>query len=209
MAPKETPIDRKAEGNEREAASPERRAPQRWRRRTFLVNRHYQLKVTALVVSILLVLVFLLDLSIHAQMVRTSDAIIALAPQARDKIRSEDRIRILLQVVGSVVFLIGVSFISILETHRIAGPAFNLNRTLGHVAEGRYTASLRLRKGDYLKELEPVFNRMCRCLEQQVRADIEALDAMANRLEAEGGRSAEVAEELRALARRKRVHLEG
>jgi signal transduction histidine kinase len=109
-----------------------------------------------------------------------------------------------------MVFLVGVFLVSVLETHKTAGACVNLARRLDDIRDGRYDTTLRLRRDDHLVELEPVFNRMARAMQQRTWEEIEALEDLASRIERADPAldPAGIAVEIRGIAGRKRALLE-
>jgi hypothetical protein len=103
-----------------------------------------------------------------------------------------------------------VFVVSLLETHKTAGACVNLARRLRDVEEGRYGVELRLRRDDHLREIETPFNSMCRALQQRAWEDVEALEALASRIERSDGAydAGDVAAEMRGLAAKTRSRIE-
>ena len=93
---------------------------------------------------------------------------------------------------------------SILETHKTAGAAYNIQRRLEDLRSGRYSASLTLRKGDNLMELEQSFNALAKTLRDREWEDLETLRQLAADAPTD---PTGVAGRLRALAAAKRERL--
>jgi methyl-accepting chemotaxis protein len=182
----------------------------RFRRRSFLVDRRYQLRVAALTATIVLVLLVFLNLTLYAASVDRSDAIVRDAPELAPYVHAQDRVLVFLVVLGSAVFLVGVFLVSILETHKTAGACVNLGHRLAEIRDGQYDIELNLRRDDHLKTLEPAFNEMCSALRQRTWDDVEVLEDLASALEegATSPDSSDVAVRLRVLADRTRRRVE-
>ena len=205
-------------GNERTVVRPDRlgsdtrasarRVPRR--RRSFLVNRRYQLRTAALVGTVVLVLLVFLNLSIYSSGLSESERIARESPELEAFVKAQDRTLVFLVVLGSMVFLVGVFLVSVLETHKTAGACVNLARRLDDIRDGRYDTALRLRRDDHLVELEPVFNRMARAMQQRTWEDIEGLEDLASRIERSEPSldPVAIATEIRGMAGRKRAMLE-
>jgi len=180
------------------------------RRRSFLVNRRYQLRTAALVGTVVLVLLVFLNLSIYSNGLSESDRVARESPELEAFVKAQDRTLVFLVVLGSMVFLVGVFLVSVLETHKTAGACINLARRLDDIRDGRYDTALRLRRDDHLVELEPVFNRMARAMQQRTWEDIEGLEELASRIERTEPslEPAGIAAEIREIAGRKRAMLE-
>lgn len=184
-------------------------APARkFRRRTFLVDRRQQLRVAVLVATVVLVLLVFLNLSLYSSAMSGSEEILADSPELRPFVVAQDRSLILLIILGSVVFLVGVFLVSILETHKTAGACVNISKRLDEIAQGRVNTGLFLRKDDNLKQLEAPFNRMCQALQERTWEEVDVLERLAARLEAGEADAVVAANELRAFATDKRRAVE-
>jgi methyl-accepting chemotaxis protein len=182
----------------------------RFRRRSILVRRRYQLRAAVLVTAVALVLLVFLNLALYSASAARTDRLLTESPELARYVESQDRVLVLLVVLGSSVFLVGVFLVSLLETHKTAGACVNLARRLQEIESGRYDTELRLRRDDHLRDLEPAFNRMCRELQQRTWDDVETLESIASRLERSGGAvdASAVAVELRRLAAAHRSRIE-
>ena len=174
-------------------------------RRELLVDRRYQLRVSLLAVATALVLLVLLNLALYRLSVTGTERTLAEAPRLEQMLRAQDRVQFLLIGLASIVFLAGVFAVGIFESHRTAGAALNLARRLREVADGRYDAQVSLRRGDDLTELQAAFNAMTKALRDRQLHEADVLGRLAAELAGEPSarRAAEVAGELRDLARRK------
>jgi len=178
-------------------------------RRRFLVDWKAQLRAASLSAGVALVLVLLLNLSLHVGRSRSADDLMRVAPELAELARSQDRVELSLVLLASVVFVAGVFVVTVLETHRTSGAAYSVARRLRDVRDGRH-AALRLRKGDNLVEVERAFNEMTAALLERAAQEIEALDEIAASMahvssppEAEA-----LAARIRGLADRKRSYVE-
>jgi len=178
-------------------------------RRQFLVNRRRQLRTAAMILALVVGLLILVNFLFHALRSQETDVIVASAPALREVMADYDRNELLLGILASVVVLAGVFVVTIIETHRTAGAALNISRQLRRLADGRYDARLVLRKGDNLRELEAPFNDMVRALRDRASEDIEALERLAEAVEAQVGDTAsKVIGELRSMAAAKRQRID-
>ncbi len=97
----------------------------------------------------------------------------------------------LLPLLVQTVFLVmavvalGAIGVTLLVSHKIAGPLFRFKQTFKELSSGNFTNQVRLRKGDQLLEMAGDFNHMITVLRAQlleakgllagVRADMEAI----------------------------------
>lgn len=196
-------------GLEPTAAAPP--APRPWlrflvplrHRRRFLVDKRVQLRAAFLSGTVALILLVLLNVSLHVARQRDSEALLTDAPELRELIASQNRMELGLIALASLVFIGGVVMITVLETHKTAGAAFNLERHMVEIAQGNYDVRLRLRKDDNLHELEAAFNAMAGALRARSTADAEALEELADVAERICGpdEAEHLARRLRELAR--------
>ncbi|HEX4823439.1 MAG TPA: hypothetical protein VFV19_03945 [Candidatus Polarisedimenticolaceae bacterium] len=121
-----------------------------WRRRRYVVDARSQLRAGILVGSLTLGLLVLLNLSVFTG-------------------RDSGATSWALLITGSVVFFTGIVAIGILESHRTAGAAFAIRRTIDAVRDGQRGARVRLRRGDHLQELADAVNALAVALDEERR----------------------------------------
>jgi len=66
----------------------------------------------------------------------------------------------------SFILLIIIAGFSIVFTHKIAGPVYNLEKTLEKLNQGEDVGLIRLRDGDELQELATKVNQVIVCMKQ-------------------------------------------
>lgn len=149
------------------------------RRRRYVLDRRGQLRAVVMAGSVSAVLLALLNAALYVARERGAAALLADAPELRELIVSQSRMELLIVAAMSLLFLAGVVLITIVETHRTAGAAFNLARHMGAVQAGHYDIALRLREGDNLRDLETAFNDMTRALLERAENDALQLEQLA------------------------------
>ena len=60
--------------------------------------------------------------------------------------------------VGLLLVILQIALLTILFSHRVAGPAYRFEKVLREVVDGRYTAVVTLRRSDELQSLAVVLN---------------------------------------------------
>ena len=137
----------------------------------------------------------------HALRTTETNTIVASAPSLREVMQDYDRNEMLLVILASVVVLAGVFVVTIIETHRTAGAAFNIARQLSRIADGNLDVEVRLRKGDNLQEIQEPFNAMVATLRDQAADEAAALARLADQVDGFGNvaGAADVSSELRKL----------
>jgi hypothetical protein len=176
-----------------------------FRRRRFLVQRRYQMRVTLIVVGAAFLLLTLLNLSLLASNQRSTAAALGVAPELRPYFESQDRFQLMLTLLGSGAFLLGVFLLGILETHRTAGAAIHICRGIDRLRHGEYRFRVRLRRSDNLREIEQSVNQLASALQEGSRLDASRLDALAAQAaEISGPGSKELESEILALAAERR-----
>jgi signal transduction histidine kinase len=70
-------------------------------------------------------------------------------------------------LLGSAVFVAGVIAIGVLESHRTAGAAYAIRRSIDQIREGQTGVRVKLRRGDHLQELAKALNQLAETLDAQ------------------------------------------
>jgi signal transduction histidine kinase len=113
-------------------------------------------------------------------------------------------VQLVLIVLGSAIFLVGVFVISLVESHRMSGAALNLKRRLRDIQTGHYATRLALRRRDGLRDVEAAFNDMARALRERTREEVETLHDVGDQVDRlPGDHARALASTLHALAERK------
>ncbi|HEX5042723.1 MAG TPA: hypothetical protein VFV75_07440 [Candidatus Polarisedimenticolaceae bacterium] len=177
------------------------------RRRRFLVPGVYQWRSLALLGGLTLLLVAALDAALITLVKTGSAHVLQVAPELQTFVSGQDRDMQRLIVLGSLVTLAGVLLIGLLETHRTAGPMFNLTRALERFPIDGLRTRLKFRRDDHFPELEQAFNKMAADLEARALARVAELARITSRLQQAadgltrpGGYDAETQTTLRSLA---------
>jgi hypothetical protein len=158
-------------------------------RRRFLVDHRFQLRAGFLIAGTVLILLVLLNVSLHAARQQATAAVVVEAPEVAPMLHAQNRLELMLVVAASLVFVAGVFVVTVLETHKTAGAAFNLERHLSAILNGHYGTRLRLRQDDNLRAVQQTFNAMSDALQQRASHDVEMLECLAERLESLAGPS--------------------
>lgn len=198
-APAATPADPVAEKRRRTSLVDELRW-NFWIRRRYLVNSKRQLRAALLVSFVVLIPLVALNVGLHYGAVTQTRTLFAGVPDAAvQRIAELDRTEMVLVLIGSVVYLGGVFFMTILETHQTSGAAVGIARHFRNIRDGRYDAKLHLRDSDNLQELVTPFNQMTAALTDRALRTSALLNALANEAAVlEGGD--DLARQLREVA---------
>lgn len=180
------------------AAASNQAQAQRARRRTFLVDRGFQLKWTLIIVAVGVLVsaglgYFIVQLNLANTELLELDA--AFAEQVADY----DAMAIYYLVGFVVVMALALFVWGIFMTHRVAGPIYIISRYLGQLADGQVPQTRPLRRGDELKAFFDTFSAAVDSLRRENLAEAELLQQAAAALDQQQGQ-AELAESLRQLA---------
>lgn len=188
-----------------ETAAAQATEPRRkYGRRTFLVDRGFQLKYTLGIVGAN----FVLSLVFGAMMYRAhqeNSALLAVPPEFLPVVASYDRSALYTMAGISAMMAGALGLLGVLFTHRIAGPLFVLGHYVSILAKGRYPVMRPLRKGDELREFFATFQRAVESMKARDRADASAIEDAVRRAEAGDPSGLEA---LRTLARERRATAE-
>ena len=171
-------------------------------RRRFLVDRRSQIRAGLLTTGMTLILLVLLNVSLYSSREQATARVVADAPELSALLQSQNRLEFVLLLASSLVFLVGVFVVTVLETHKTAGAAFNLRRHMEQIRQGQYNTRIHLRHDDTLLPLEETFNAMTTALESRVWQEVEALEQFAERTDrlTGPGDAEELSREIRARA---------
>lgn len=135
------------------------------RRRRIVVDSRYQVRAGLLVGSVALVLLALLNTSLVTQS-RAGAAASAATAWTREP-GTEVGLSWMLLFAGSAVFFGGVVLIGVMESHRTAGAAFAIRRSIEAIRDGRVGERVRLRKNDHLQDLAQAVNRLAEAIDAE------------------------------------------
>jgi len=164
-------------------------APERKKRllRNLLLDRRFQLKYTLIMVLLTTAICTGLGISLYRAH-RESSQVNSLGDVQIDseieaKLREEDG-KVLLSLVGLLsILVISVTAVGIYATHKIAGPAYAMRRTLKSVTDGRLIMPIGLRKGDELRDVAHEIQRMIETLREREADEAEKLSRIAAQIQ--------------------------
>jgi hypothetical protein len=152
------------------------------RRRRFIVNWRYQLKASLFGVSLALIMLSLVNLNVYFTNRASTESILVVNPELRTSLEVRDRRQVIELALGSVVVTLAIFALGIFQSHKTAGAAFSLRRTLLQLRDGQYDATPRLRRDDNLQELLAPIGDLARALRDTTAAEISTLQAVVESL---------------------------
>jgi hypothetical protein len=150
-------------------------------RRTYLIDRPFQLKYILLLAGWGVVMAGLFGLwawQAHRQAVD----LLGSHPEQLALLRVADRTLLWALCGIGALSAAALALLGYLMTHRVAGPVWVLGHALGELAEGRYPARRELRKGDELRSLHERFQLAVEALAVRDRRTLSALEDALERL---------------------------
>ncbi|HET8936914.1 MAG TPA: HAMP domain-containing protein [Polyangiales bacterium] len=196
--------------------------PQAKRRlRNYLLVPSFQLKYTAMVVGVTVIVASVLGLLAYDYSKGQTQMLTINKIEAKGNAIDESFIRdlerysedadrkVALRIVGGVILLaIALGFTGILVTHRLVGPVYRLKLCARQVRDGHLSLAVNgLRKGDELQDLFEAFREMVASLRTAQQRDISELDVAIERAR-EAGLTSEALSHLVATRDRMRAALE-
>lgn len=171
-----------------------------WRRRHYIVDRHFQLRHTLGLSLVSLAISGAFGATMYKVHLENT-AILAVTPEFLPLVREADHDTLLLIVASSLAIAVAMVFVGIWATHRIAGPLWVIAHYVDILGRGRYPVIRPLRKGDQLREFFQRFGQAVEALRERDRAEAEQLEQLARLAASDPGATAE---RLRTLAADKR-----
>jgi len=172
--------------------------PDAQHRRTYLVDRSFQLKYILLLMGWGLVLAALFGLwAYQAQ----AQAVELLASEPGQRALAGHAGRQLLWVLLAIAALssAALGLLGFILTHRVAGPIYVMGHFLTTLAEGRYPSRRALRKHDELKTFHAHFLQVIDALRERERIQLAHLETAVEGMRAAAARAPELAPAMAAL----------
>ncbi|MDQ7779019.1 MAG: hypothetical protein RDV41_04845 [Planctomycetota bacterium] len=147
------------------------------RRRVYLIDREFQFKFlsTWLLMTLGFIVVIIAVMFVGARLVRELSSEAAMLERLSEMLRYN---------AGAIVLItILLALYTVFLSHRIAGPAYRIEKCLERMAAGDYYFTVTLRKNDYLTGVAEAVNTTVRKLAErhktlmEVRANMEKLSA--------------------------------
>jgi hypothetical protein len=155
--------------------------PKKQRRfRNLLLDKRFQLKYTLAVVVITGALSIVLGFFLYRSQQETSQvALVGLDEDVKasisEELDAEDH-KVLFTLVACLGgMVLAMTFLGIVATHKIAGPAFAVRRNLSRIADGELPQVRALRPGDELQSVGEELQRMVGTLRAREQRDVELL----------------------------------
>lgn len=179
--------------------------PKRARRRTFLVDRSFQLKYTMIIVLVGVIVSALLGFFIHKLTVENRE-LLGIDAAMLGEVAKADHTK-MLYLIGFVLLMAIFLFVwGIFITHKVAGPIFIISRYLRELRDGKAPHTRPLRRGDELRDFFDAFSSAVSALRQRNLDEAASLEQIAGNLEKNAAEASPGAvERLRNLAESKKA----
>jgi methyl-accepting chemotaxis protein len=131
--------------------------------KNFLINKKFQIKYLVSHLALAFVLIASYCFVFYKYINENYQVLVDLAPMSDDvkKLLYGELHQIyFLLAIFTLVFLIGIGLLSLLFSHRIAGPLHQLNNICRSIAKGNEATRLKFRGTDEFKDVEKSFNLM-------------------------------------------------
>jgi methyl-accepting chemotaxis protein len=164
------------------------------RLRNYLLVPSFQLKYTAMVVGVTVVVASVLGIMAYKYSVGQTEMLSMNRMAAQGSAITEEFVKdlesyseaadrkVALSIFGSVLLLaLALGITGIVVTHRLVGPAYRLKMLLREVRDGRLVVRGRLRKGDELQDIFEAFQEMILSLRAAQEQEIALLEAAIDR----------------------------
>lgn len=161
-------------------------------RRTYLIDRGFQLRYALLLAGAGALLALLCGLWLHQAHLQATE-LLPLDAETRALVARTDR-ELMGALVGiTALMALALGVLGVIITHRVAGPVLVLGRYLHAFAAGRYPRLRALRRGDELQRLFGVFGEGVEALRARERAHADQLEEAAAQVRAALPRAPELA----------------
>jgi methyl-accepting chemotaxis protein len=162
------------------------KAPAQFQRKTILIKKHLQYRYMALIFASVLLAFIVVGLDV----LWTISKVVNEHPMMQPMLEELTKMAPLF-AIKIVMYLLIVLIVSVVVSHRMAGPVFKFEKSCATVAEGDLAHRVYLRKGDQLTDLQDQFNNMLGVVHEAVREyEKFRLEAEASDLKARAGQVA-------------------
>ena len=184
--------------------------------KNYLLDVGLQLRYTATIVVIAVVLTAILGHRIYQATQDTSKVILwtglvdqETAAALEGQFANSDKV-VLWGIIGfGVVLMVSISAVGILITHKVAGPLYKISSFFGRIRDNKLGPTpAKLRKGDELQGFYTSFREMHQALRGRTEDEVRVLANALAALEAGGAGTQRALEDLRQLHQRKQDSLE-
>jgi len=188
--------------------------------KNYLIDVGLQLRYTATIVIVAVVLTIILGFRIYQATQDTSKVILwtglvdpATAQELQTQFAQSDR-TVVWGIIGfGIILVLSIGGVGILLTHKVAGPLYKISSFFGRIRDNRLgPAPAKLRKGDELQNFYLSFKDMHQAIRGRVEDDVRVLEGALTAIEATPeGRAPSLQhalDELRQLRKRKEDSLE-
>lgn len=158
------------------------------RRRTYIVDRSFQLKYTLLISLVGGVISLIFGAWMwHAHTENTEllvlDEALSIDAALRTEIMAADQHLLWIYLFITLLMIAALGLLGVLVTHRVAGPVYIMTRYLSVLAEGAYPNLRPLRKKDEFKTFFSSLENAVGGLRRRDKEEAEALDEALKKLE--------------------------
>lgn len=153
-------------------------APFGRRRRTVFIKKSFQYRFIGWISSAVLVVTGVILLDVFVTLHRRAIAL-NLPVNVSDLYNFSDPLTLL----KIVIYLAGVMAVSVLLSHRIAGPLDRFEKSAEEVSRGNLSLRIALRTGDEFQEFRETFNAMTESLRDKVTRDVDRASRVQKDLE--------------------------
>ena len=177
------------------AATPDR---PNYKRRTYLVDRGFQLKYTGILMVVGAAITALFGTMMYQAQVAATEMM--NLPQAYKDVVTNDYDSHLIYIVAgiAVVMTLSLALFGVLITLRVAGPLYIIGRYVKALGDGQFPELRPLRRRDELKDFFASFRDAVEQMRARDTADLASLDQALDQLERFCASSPEAAQQLGA-----------
>jgi methyl-accepting chemotaxis protein len=170
------------------------------KRRTYLVDRSFQLKYTLVLGAWGLLLAVVFGLWVwQAHEHAAGLALQAARAGASAPVERSDRLLLWMLPVIGLLSAVALGLVGFLMSHRIAGPVYVMGRDLRLLAQGHFPEQRSLRKGDELQNLFALFQHAVEALREREERRTAMLEEVLSALYAAAPRAPELNAAIRTL----------
>lgn len=146
-------------------------------RRSYLINKSFQIKFTLMAMGLLLLYSLLVGLVVYLAATNNNGALLFGSAYQTPLAGKTGLVLLIVNILilGLVFFLL---------THRIAGPLYRISREIEAVSNHDYSGNVVLRREDQFKDIAAMLNAMTASLREKERNHADDLSALQETVQA-------------------------
>ncbi|MFH1729231.1 MAG: hypothetical protein ABIA04_12525 [Pseudomonadota bacterium] len=161
---------------------PQRNKKLRFYQRKYLIDKKFQIKYTLIVIAVCSLIYVLLGYHFYTTSLEATDLLSIQNFELQSMVEQEDNFTLYYLITFFIVQIFSLFILGTLLTHKIAGPAFRIMKSMEDIASGKLRKIGNLRKFDELKSFVEPVNNLIESINSRANNDIAFLEDLKSKI---------------------------